>query len=353
MLSHKSHGGSRSGAGSHSGPSGRTAAGPSEDWQQKASTPSSITPGDVMGMQAAIGNRGVQSLLGSGGGTRLPVQAKLTVGPVGDAYEQEADAKAKQVVQHISAANQGGGSVQRDDEESGEGEGEDELQMKPAAGSVQRSLGDEESGEGEGEDELQMKPAAESLQRSLGEEESGEVDGSDADEAFDVPMESEMDESEGDDALQMKPAAESLQRSLGDEESGEGEGEDELQMKPAFGAVQRDAEAGGSFAPPRDIEQRIQAKRGSGQSIEDGTRGQMEDAFGADFSSAKIHNDAESDELSRSIGARAFTLGNDVFFRQGEYNPGNEAGQELLAHELTHVVQQSGGSAGGGGGGAE
>ncbi|MBE8991324.1 DUF4157 domain-containing protein [Nostoc sp. LEGE 12450] len=48
-------------------------------------------------------------------------------------------------------------------------------------------------------------------------------------------------------------------------------------------------------------------------------------------------------KLSFDIQARAFTTGEDVFFRQGEYNPGSQGGQELLAHELTHVVQQNGG----------
>ena len=68
----------------------------------------------------------------------------------------------------------------------------------------------------------------------------------------------------------------------------------------------------------------------------------MEQAFNADFSGVKVHTGAESDTLNRSLSARAFTSGHDVFFRQGEYNPDSTAGQELLAHELTHVVQQRG-----------
>nr|MCM0593799.1 DUF4157 domain-containing protein [Gloeotrichia echinulata DEX184] len=67
-------------------------------------------------------------------------------------------------------------------------------------------------------------------------------------------------------------------------------------------------------------------------------------AFGADFSGVKVHTDGQSDQLNRSIQARAFTTGQDVFFRQGEYNPGSRGGQELIAHELTHVVQQNGGA---------
>jgi hypothetical protein len=68
----------------------------------------------------------------------------------------------------------------------------------------------------------------------------------------------------------------------------------------------------------------------------------MEKAFGGvDFSQVKVHNDAVSDQLNQSIQARAFTTGQDVFFRGGEYDPGSRGGQELIAHELTHVVQQN------------
>jgi hypothetical protein len=55
-----------------------------------------------------------------------------------------------------------------------------------------------------------------------------------------------------------------------------------------------------------------------------------------------IHADSEADSLNKQVGARAFTTGSDIFFRQGEYNPASSNGQELLAHELTHVVQQGG-----------
>lgn len=90
------------------------------------------------------------------------------------------------------------------------------------------------------------------------------------------------------------------------------------------------------------VERSIDQARGGGQSIDQGTRRSMESAFGADFSDVRIHTDADADSLSRAISARAFTTGKDVFFRQGEYSPGTSSGRELLAHELTHVVQQNG-----------
>jgi hypothetical protein len=84
----------------------------------------------------------------------------------------------------------------------------------------------------------------------------------------------------------------------------------------------------------------IDAERGRGQPLPDATRRQMEDAFDADFARVRVHADAPADKLNRSMAARAFSTGQDVFFRQGEYQPGTSGGQELLAHELTHTIQQ-------------
>ncbi|HBB32826.1 MAG TPA: hypothetical protein DDZ80_21645 [Cyanobacteria bacterium UBA8803] len=93
-------------------------------------------------------------------------------------------------------------------------------------------------------------------------------------------------------------------------------------------------------APP--LEEAIRQKRGNGLSLADEVREPMEQAFGADFSGVKVHTDGESDKLNKSIQAKAFTTGKDIFFKQGEYKPESREGQELLAHELTHVVQQTG-----------
>jgi hypothetical protein len=105
-------------------------------------------------------------------------------------------------------------------------------------------------------------------------------------------------------------------------------------------AIARQDEGEAEATP--DIESAIQRKRGGGQSLDSGVRGQMESAFGADFSAVNVHTDSEADTLNRSLSARAFTTGQDIFFKQGEYNPGSSSGRELLAHELTHVVQQNG-----------
>ncbi len=90
------------------------------------------------------------------------------------------------------------------------------------------------------------------------------------------------------------------------------------------------------------VERAIQEQRGGGQPLDTGVRGQMEGAFGADFSRVRVHTSSTAHALNQSLSARAFTTGNDIFFRSGTYQPGSSVGRELLAHELTHVVQQNG-----------
>ena len=90
-----------------------------------------------------------------------------------------------------------------------------------------------------------------------------------------------------------------------------------------------------------DVENRIQHSRGQGQPLGESVRAPMEQVFGADFSRVRIHTDGESHELNQAVQAKAFTTGQDIYFRGGAYEPGSRGGQELLAHELTHVVQQN------------
>ncbi len=224
-----------------------------------------------------------------------PIQAKMSIGAPGDKYEQEADQTATKVVNEINQPS----SVQRSAQE------EEELQMKSET--IQRSVLDEE--------ELQMKP--ETIQRAAEDEEE-----------LQMKPETIQRAAQEEEELQMKP--ETIQRSAEDEE--------ELQMKPE--TIQR--EANGAMTASPDIEGAIQGSKGKGEALDQGVRGKMEQAFGADFSGVKVHHNSESDQINQSIQAKAFTTGQDLFFKQGAYDPNSRSGQELLAHELTHVVQQNG-----------
>ena len=91
-----------------------------------------------------------------------------------------------------------------------------------------------------------------------------------------------------------------------------------------------------------DPEKSIQRMRSKGKPLTDKIRTPMELAFGTDFSKVRIHTNSESDKLNQSLNADAFTTKQDIFFRKGTYNPDSSGGQELIAHELTHVLQQEG-----------
>jgi hypothetical protein len=133
---------------------------------------------------------------------------------------------------------------------------------------------------------------------------------------------------EEEEELQAKPI---LQRQAEEEE-------EELQAKPV---LQR---ANIEVVPQIDSEMEgmINAARSKGEPLHDSIRVPMEQAIGADFSGVKTHRDSNADILNQSLQARAFTTGQDIFFRSGEYNPQTSSGQHLMAHELTHVVQQTG-----------
>jgi hypothetical protein len=123
---------------------------------------------------------------------------------------------------------------------------------------------------------------------------------------------------------------------------GEAEEEAEEEEQPERRAVLAKSTEQSPLEVPSDLEKQIDMKAGSGQPLSNTVRLPMEQAFGTDFSAVTVHTDSEAHSLNESLQARAFTTGRDIFFRNGEYSPGSESGQKLIAHELTHVVQQTG-----------
>ncbi len=92
-----------------------------------------------------------------------------------------------------------------------------------------------------------------------------------------------------------------------------------------------------------EVEQQIAGLRGQGAQLSEQVRTELESQFNHDFSSVSIHTDGTADALCKQLSARAFTVGSDIFFASGEYAPDSQEGKRLLAHELTHVVQQGSG----------
>jgi hypothetical protein len=82
---------------------------------------------------------------------------------------------------------------------------------------------------------------------------------------------------------------------------------------------------------------------GGGSPLDEDVRTDMEARMGQDFSDVRIHTGDAADASARSVSAHAYTVGSNIVFQRGGYEPGSAAGQQLLAHELTHVVQQRSG----------
>ncbi len=98
---------------------------------------------------------------------------------------------------------------------------------------------------------------------------------------------------------------------------------------------------GPSPQPSPATASRIRSIRGGGAPLAGPVRAFFEPHFGQDFSGVRIHTDQEAVQMSQELGAQAFTHGQDVYFNEGKFNPESSSGEHLLAHELTHVVQQN------------
>jgi|GEM_PF-1303957 len=95
----------------------------------------------------------------------------------------------------------------------------------------------------------------------------------------------------------------------------------------------------------QSIESQLKSSKGGGTSLPNSTKKEMEQGFGANFSDVKIHTDSRAVQMNKDLGAHAFTNGNDIYFNQGKFDPESKSGKHLLAHELTHTVQQGASSA--------
>ncbi len=106
--------------------------------------------------------------------------------------------------------------------------------------------------------------------------------------------------------------------------------------------LMRKSESGGGEASP-ELTTQLNSSKGSGSPLPDSTNQFMSNAFGNDFSNVRVHTGSKAIQMNQDLNARAFAHGSDVYFNKGEYSPESSSGKSLLAHELTHVVQQSGG----------
>ena len=227
------------------------------------------------------------------------VQTKLVVGAPGDKYEQEADAMADKVMTMTPSVQMQAETIEK----------EPEIQTQPLIETVQQKP--EEDGT------VHLKSLAETIQRK----------------------------SEEDGTVHLKPLSETIQRK-------EIEGVVHLkpllnQVSPAIQQTLKNStlisrKGDGGFTASDSIETRLKSGKGGGQSLPNETCDFMESRFGNDFSGVNVHTGSDAVQLSQELGAQAFTHGEDVYFNSGKYSPHTGEGKKLLAHELTHTIQQTG-----------
>jgi hypothetical protein len=104
--------------------------------------------------------------------------------------------------------------------------------------------------------------------------------------------------------------------------------------------VQMKREEGGTPSLSPDVESSIASGRGAGRPLDKTEQAFFASRFDRDFGDVRIHTDGEAGTLAKAVQAKAFTVGRDIYFGWGEYSPGSSEGRRLLAHELTHVIQQ-------------
>ena len=122
------------------------------------------------------------------------------------------------------------------------------------------------------------------------------------------------------------------------------EKEEELHRMPISQATTPFLQAKNETIVSANVTTSIQSSKGGGSAMGADINSFMSTRFGHDFSSIKIHTDSRAIQLNRDLNAKAFTVGNDVYFNQGQYQPQSFEGKKLLAHELTHTLQQGNGS---------
>ena len=139
------------------------------------------------------------------------------------------------------------------------------------------------------------------------------------------------------DKVMMMPESETIRMQPMDEE------EEEMQMKPLNSFSARTGLTAGNSYAPEGISSMMHSDKGNYTTLPEKTARFMSKAFNTDLSNVKVHTDRQAVRMAEQLGAKAFTKGNEIFFNSGRYNPESAKGKHLLAHELTHVVQQTSG----------
>ncbi len=130
-----------------------------------------------------------------------------------------------------------------------------------------------------------------------------------------------------------------VQKKLANEVQKQDEKNEEIQTKEEV-SKQQSSIGDATSNDTSGLENKLNSSKGSGTSLSGNTKKEMESGFGTDFSNVKVHTDSNAVQMNKQLGSQAFANGNNVYFNEGKYNPNSQSGKHLLAHELTHTVQQ-------------
>lgn len=274
-------------------------------------------------------------------------QAKLRVGEANDKYEKEADAVADKVVHkgdifgNTEPFFKPAPKLQRSpdtEQEVQKSEETEQIQEKPILESItpliQRKDADVEPVQlKEDEEPVQMMEDDSEVQKQESENEvtdssiqGKEIGATPQVESSNIQRKEEEIQQKEEEIQEKESEEDNVQR----KGVGGGNGSDE--------SIQQSGT--GNSGDTSSLESNLASSKGGGNSMDSGTKDQMESGFGTDFSGVKIHNDANAVQMNKELGSHAFANGNDIYFNEGKYNPSSKEGQHLLAHELTHTVQQ-------------
>lgn len=269
------------------------------------------------------------SLFSSGSSTAF-IQPKLDVGKPGDKYEVEADKAADQIVAKSNDST---------------------TPFFPAVPSIQKNS----------EEEVQQQPVVDTivpgvqlkeifpLQKVEDEEVQKTEESTPKEGELQMNVDQEQSqESSIENTLQTKEVSPDITPTLSivqhmSNEDVQAKEEEEVQEKEdeEVQTLQKQASGDDGTVSP-SVESTLQSSKGGGSPLDNNTRGEMESGFGADFSNVRVHNDSAAVQMNQELGSQAFANGSDIYFNEGNYNPGSDSGKHLLAHELTHTVQQGG-----------
>lgn len=279
------------------------------------------------------------SLFSSGSSTAF-IQPKLDVGKPGDKYEVEADKAADQIVAKSNDAPTpffpAVPSIQKNSEEEVQKQEaqETEIQQQPIVDTITPGVQLKENF-------LLQKVEDEEIQKT---EESAPEEGE-----LQMSVEQEqVQESSIENTVQTKETSHDITPTLSivqqtSNEDVQTKEEEEIQEKEEEGVQTLQKQASGDDGnTSHPIENTLQSSKGGGSPLDTNTKGEMESGFGADFSGVRVHNDSAAVQMNQQLGSQAFANGSDIYFNEGNYNPGSDSGKHLLAHELTHTVQQGG-----------